>query len=108
MVPFKPHLTLVYNAGEVGTTQTWSATADWTFYSLVIPMTSSAAYEKFGVELNNPWVMYFEMANQSDVSFGDKVSAHDQIFIVKAKLEHWIGTGPAAHCSVLLEEFGNA
>lgn len=103
---YQPHSWTLVSASELIQSDTVVGTdhdPSITMRGQITPMSASASYEKWGLELSRPHLALTGLEHQDDVKVGDRFEMSGRKFTVKAK-KIWNGL-PGADClEIALEE----
>lgn len=104
------HLARIQNPTGEPSSPAYSAWSDWLDCD-VQPLTPSAAFEQWGIELAEPYKLFGRVEDWGSVQVNARVQIDDEMFAVRATPRVWRGQHELSavnHAVVLLERIRGA
>lgn len=103
----KPHTVYVKAASEVvtdGVVEVPSFGASYAVRGQVTPGAKGVLYTRYGLDLNNPHILYCDVEQSSRFAVGTRVLWDSRTFSVSAPPERMFVGLPADHSKIILQE----
>ena len=112
MLNFKPHTVTVQGATVSVTANNVikapAFAAGVSVECMVEPRDKGTTYTRYGVDLDNPWELYCEVADATLFAVGNRVSYDGKILVVSAPPKVYSMGLEADHAKILLDELQHA